>query len=519
MSTPTRNSPRPPRADGKDRFTRDQRRAILGASVGNTIEFYDFTVYGVLAVYIGQHFFPEAEPSVQLLSSFAVFGLAFLARPIGSIILGPLADRIGRKPVLIMALSGIALASFGIGILPTYETIGILAPIALVALRFLQGLSAGGEYGSGSTFMAEYSPRGRRGLGVVWIVVSTTAGVLLGTLTVTGLTLVMGTAGMADWGWRIPFILALPLGLIGWYIRQKIDESPEFQMMEATEQKTKSPLTESLKMWQNMLIIFGIGAMHATAYYSVFTYMPTYIGVVNGHGQEIALVSNIVTGLVSIGVIIAAAIWSDRVGRKTVLLVGAGTYVLIAWPAYAIVPMLNAWGAIGVHILLGASVAVFMGASAVIMTELFPAKIRASGMSLGYNIPAAVFGGGAPFVATFLIAQTGITSSAAWYVMAIAVLALVSATVLNPKKHLYDDSELAEEYEKVIAEEQSDGSLQHVVVDADGDRVSADGAAGAAGVPGTEAGAGSPVDVPPRLEAEVEQALEDVDVSRRRALD
>ena len=206
-------------------------------------------------------------------------------------------------------------------------------------------------------------------------------------------------------------------------------------------------------------------------------------------------------------------------GRKTVLLVGAGTYVLIAWPAYAIVPMLNAWGAIGVHILLGASVAVFMGASAVIMTELFPAKIRASGMSLGYNIPAAVFGGGAPFVATFLIAQTGITSSAAWYVMAIAVLALVSATVLNPKKHLYDDSELAEEYEKVIAEEQSDGSLQHVVVDADGDRVSADGAAGAAGVPGTEAGAGSPVDVPPRLEAEVEQALEDVDVSRRRALD
>lgn len=215
MSTPTRNSPRPPRADGKDRFTRDQRRAILGASVGNTIEFYDFTVYGVLAVYIGQHFFPEAEPSVQLLSSFAVFGLAFLARPIGSIILGPLADRIGRKPVLIMALSGIALASFGIGILPTYETIGILAPIALVALRFLQGLSAGGEYGSGSTFMAEYSPRGRRGLGVVWIVVSTTAGVLLGTLTVTGLTLVMGTAGMADWGWRIPFILALPLGLIG----------------------------------------------------------------------------------------------------------------------------------------------------------------------------------------------------------------------------------------------------------------------------------------------------------------
>lgn len=423
------------------RFAPKQRRAILGAAAGNAIEFYDFAVYGFLAVYIGQHFFPTGDSTTELLSTFAVFGLAFVARPVGSVIFGPLADRIGRKPVLVMVLFGIAGASALMGCLPTYQDIGVAAPVLMVLLRFVQGLSAGGEYGSGTTFILESSPRAHRGLGVSWLTVSTTVGILGGIATVTILTAALGESGMYDWGWRVPFLIALPLGIVGWYIRQRIEETPEFQVLDAEGDKARAPFRDALKMWPNMLIIFGVGAFHATAYYSVFTYMPTYISVEAGHGQTLSLVSSFVTGVFAIIALPLMASLSDRIGRRPVLLIGGGAFLALVWPVYALIPVVDGALVVVLHIVLGVAMATSLASSAVAMGELFPARVRTSGMSFGYALPAAIFGGGAPFVGTFLIAQTGLTTSASWYLIVTAVIGLAAALCMKPH-HLHDDSEI-----------------------------------------------------------------------------
>jgi MHS family proline/betaine transporter-like MFS transporter len=209
-------------------------RAITGASIGNLVEWFDFAVYGYLATYIAANFFPSNNPTASLLSTFAVFAAAFFVRPLGGIFFGPLGDRIGRQRVLATVIILMSVATFAIGLLPTYATIGVLAPILLVVARLLQGFSAGGEFGGGATFLAEYSPDDRRGFLVSWLEFSTLIGFILGSGVVLVLNSSLGEDAMTAWGWRIPFLIAGPLGAVGLYIRLRLEDTPEFRALEST---------------------------------------------------------------------------------------------------------------------------------------------------------------------------------------------------------------------------------------------------------------------------------------------
>ncbi|WP_181779340.1 MFS transporter [Pseudonocardia pini] len=416
---------------------RTRRRAFVGASVGNAIEWYDFAVYGFLASFIGAAFFPSADPATQLLSSFAVFGLTFLARPLGGLFFGPMADRLGRKRTLVVVVTMMAVSTTLIGVLPGYATIGIAAPVLLVVLRLLQGFSAGGEYGSASTFMAEYAAAGRRAFGTSWMMFSTIVGFLVGSLLAGGLGVALGTPAMGDWGWRIPFLVAGPLGAIALYIRLRLEDTPEFRALQEGERTSGSPLRETLRHRRALLIVAGIGALHATAFYLVFTYLATYLAKTAELGPGTVLVSTLVAGAVALAVLPAAATVADRVGRRPVLLAAAVGFAVCAYPAFLLLGEAGAAGAVVGHAVLAVLLACFISTSVTTMAELFPSRIRASGVSLGYNIPAALFGGTAPFVATFLVESTGNPQSPAFYFIVVALVGIVALLPLR-REDLYD---------------------------------------------------------------------------------
>src|SRR3712207_80113 len=230
------------------------RRAIVGASVGNTVQWFDFATYSFLATTLAVVFFPPCNPSAALLSTVAVFAAAFFVRPLGGIVFGPLGDKIGRQRVLATVIILMSVSTFVIGLLPSYATIGIVAPILLVVARCLQGFSAGGEFGGASTFLAEYSPDDRRGFLVSWLEFSTLIGFILGSSLVLLLTTALSEGAMTAWGWRVPFLLAGPLGLVGIYIRLRLEDTPEFRALESTGQVSSSPFRETfVENWKQIL--------------------------------------------------------------------------------------------------------------------------------------------------------------------------------------------------------------------------------------------------------------------------
>ncbi|MBC3194512.1 MFS transporter [Pseudonocardia sp. C8] len=415
-----------------------RRRAIVGGTIGHAIEFFDFTVYGFLAVYIGKLFFPSGDATAELLSSFAVFGLAFFARPLGGFVFGPLADRIGRKRVLVLVLTLMSVCSVLIGLLPTYASIGLWAPVLLVVLRCLQGFSAGGEYASGSAFLLEYAGRGRRAFGMSWLTFATTLGLAIGTLAVTGVSAAVGAEAMAEWGWRIPFLLAAPLAGVAFWIRIKLEDTPEFTAMADEGTLDPNPVRTMFAERRPLWIIVGIGAFHTASFYGVFTYLPTYIGTVNKYGATFALVSTLITAVAVMITLPVVATLSDRIGRKPVLLGGSVAFAAAVYPVFMLITVgVPAVAMIG-QLLLGVLAGFYLAASAVAMPELFPAPVRGTGVAIGFNVPNAVFGGSAPFIATFLIQQTGHIASPAWYLLALAVAAAATAFVLR-RGDLHDD--------------------------------------------------------------------------------
>lgn len=433
----TAPSSRPTTLMAPDRRVR--QRAFVGASIGNAIEWYDFAVYGFLAVYIGANFFPSGNTTTQLLSSFAVFGLSFLARPVGGLFFGPLADRIGRKRVLVMVVTMMAVSTTALGMLPTYATIGFAAPVLLVLLRLLQGFSAGGEYGSASTFMAEYAAPGRRAFSTSWMMFSTVIGFMIGSVLAGSLTVALGTETMTDWGWRIPFLIAGPLGVIALYIRLKLEDTPEFIALQDNGGLSRTPLRETFQHRRALLLIAGIGTLHATSFYLVFSYMATYMGSVLELSSGAVLASTVVAGCVALVVLPTVATLSDRVGRRPVLLAAAIGFAVLSYPLFLLIASGGAAAAVLGHVVLAALLATFISTSVTTMAELFPVRIRASGVSLGYNLPAALFGGTAPFVATYLIAETGSAQAPAFYFMATALVA-IGALLLLRSSDLHDDA-------------------------------------------------------------------------------
>jgi MFS transporter, MHS family, proline/betaine transporter len=402
------------------------RRAIVAASAGNLVEWYDFAVYVYLATTLAAIFFPQQNSTAGLLSTFAVFAAAFFARPLGGLVFGPIGDRIGRQRTLAVVIILMSASTFAIGLLPGYGSIGLAAPALLVVFRLLQGFSAGGEFGGASSYISEYSPNARRGFLTSWVEFSAVGGFLLGSAVVTALTTGLSDGSLNSWGWRIPFLFAAPLGLVGLYIRMRMEDTPKFRALEQEHATASAPLRETLtRDWGPMLSLGGLAVIQNIGFYFVLAYMPTYLTKELGFGSTASFVSSTITLVVAMALIPPLGALSDRIGRRRVLGAACVGFAVLSYPLLLVMSQGILWAAVLAHVALGILQAIFLSATIAALTELLRTRTRYSGFSISYNISVAAFGGTAPYIATWLIATTGSTLSPAFYMIAGALISLL----------------------------------------------------------------------------------------------
>ena len=408
------------------------RRAVLGATLGNCVEWFDFGVYGYLATTLGAVFFPSDDPTASLLASFAVFAIAFIARPLGGAFFGSRGDRIGRQRTLAGVILLMSAATCAIGLLPGYASIGVAAPALLVVARLLQGLSVGGEFGGASTFLAEYAPRDRRGFFTSWVQASGLLGLVLSSSMVLLLRSNLSEDAMNAWGWRVPFLCAGPLGIVGLYLRLKLEDTPEFRALQRAGGVARAPVRETItRSYRPMLQAIGLTIFPNVAFYSVFTYLQTHMVRQLGFSPGAAGLSTTLTLLAAIALVPPLGLLSDRIGRKPLLVAGCAGYAVLSYPAFLLMNQGLFVVTTGTHIVLGVLLAVYSSAFVATLTELFPPRVRYTGFAIGHNLAAALFGGVAPFLATYLIAITGNALAPAYYLLAATVATLVTLTTIR----------------------------------------------------------------------------------------
>ncbi|WP_116114441.1 MFS transporter [Amycolatopsis ruanii] len=407
------------------------RRSVAAGAVGVFVHWFDWAAYAYLASTIADVFFPDENSTAGLLAVFGVFAVSFGIRPVGALVFGPLGDRIGRKRTLSLVIFVMSGATLAIGLLPGYATLGIFAPLLLVLLRLVQGFAAGGEFGSAASFLAEHAPRRRRGFGVSWLEVGSLLGFLAGSFVFFLLSTGLSPDQLASWGWRIPFLIAAPLGVIGFVIRTKIEDTPEYRALEATGSIPRSPVRELFRHNKKQLLqAAGLMTMMHVPFYAVLTYLVTYETDHLGHSAGNAALLSTVISLAGLLLVPAFGRLSDRVGRRPVL-IGAGIALFVlATPAF----LLMRTGLAGTWIAglgLGVILAAILGTYAVWSAEIFPTRTRQGGLSIAYNLTAALFAGTVPYLMTVLISAAGSTLVPGPYLMAAAVLGLVAAFSLR----------------------------------------------------------------------------------------
>jgi MHS family proline/betaine transporter-like MFS transporter len=406
------------------------RRAVAGAAMGNAVEWFDYGIYGYLAGSIGRNFFPSDNPTTTMLLTLSGIALPFILRPLGGIVLGPLGDKFGRRVVLSLTILAMSGSTFLVAFIPNHDTIGIAAPILLVLLRLVQGFSTGGEYAGAATFIAEYAPDKRRGFYGSFLEFGTLGGFVLGASIATILQLSLSSAAMDSWGWRIAFLIAGPLGLVGFYLRTKLEDTPVFEAM-AHGETQQLPFGEMLRInWKQILNLIGIVILLNVADYLVLTYMPTYL-------QGVLKISDAEANLASVGVMLLmmlviapVGMLSDRVGRKPVMLATAIGYLLLAWPAIKLIQMLSPLPVTVGLLILGLLLVLMLGTIGSALPAMFPTKYRYGAFSIGYSISTAAFGGTAPLAVTWLIDKTQNNSVIAFYIMGAALIAIIPLLIM-----------------------------------------------------------------------------------------
>lgn len=409
------------------------KRAVTAGVIGHFVEWYDYGVYAYVATYLAAAFFNDSDPTAALLSVFATFAVAFFARPVGGLVFGSLGDRIGRQRCLATVVVLMSAATFTIGILPTYAQVGVLAPALLLTARLLQGFSAGGEIAGASSFINEYAPTNRRGALSSLLPAASATGLLFGATLMLLLSSSLSETSMGSWGWRVPFLIALPLGLVGLYLRLKIEDTPMFRALVNTAKPDPTPIRSSVKQqFKPLAIAFGATLTYGVGFYTVMSYMPTYLQEVTGFdtGQMFGI-----TCAMLITHIIALPLWgtlSDRIGRKPILLGASIALVVATYPAFRLIAEGGtAVAVLGVAI-MGAIIAAGAAPLFAFMSEMFPTRVRASSVSIGYNASVMTFGGTAPFIATFLIDQTGSKAAPSFYLVAAASAAALTLLLARP---------------------------------------------------------------------------------------
>ncbi|WP_312828723.1 MFS transporter [Pantoea anthophila] len=414
-----------------------RKRALIAGSVGNFIEWYEFAVYGFLATLIAENFFRlQGESALTgILLTYASFAIAFFFRPLGAVLFGRMGDRIGRKPTLIFVLIMMTLATAAIGLVPTYARLGVLAPLIVTGLRILQGLFAGGEYGGAVSLMTEFAPPGRRGLYGAWQSFTVALGLLAGAAIIALLSRLLTPEEMQSWGWRIPFFIALPLGGIALWLRAGMEETPAFIRQQAQpREKVTASLSDTLKT-----ILLGICRLMvwSAAGYTWLVIMPTYLQASLHTGFNEALLIAVISNLGFAVTIIPAGMLSDRIGRRTVMVSAAILLLVLSLPLLNLLQAENtATGLKGLVVFIaGGVVGLLAGPGPAMLSEMFPTRVRYTGLGLAYSLSNALFSGCAGLIITGLIKETGNPDIPAWYVMATALVSIVALMTLNKDDH------------------------------------------------------------------------------------
>lgn len=401
------------------------RRSVTGGALGNALEWFDFGVYGYFAVVIGEVFFPTEGTMASLLRSFAVFAVAFVARPFGSFVFGPLGDKIGRSRVMVMTILLMSAATALVGVLPTYAMIGVWAPVLLVILRLIQGFSAGGEYGSAATYICESAPDDRRGFLGSFLEVGTMTGYSLAAILSLILSAFLGDEAWHTWGWRVPFLCAIPLGAVGAWIRVKLEDSPAFNELRESGESEKTPLRATFRSaWRTMLLCVGMVVMLNVAYYTVLKYMPSYLTTQLGMSETTSLLLSLAI-LIGILILLPLLGWlSDKIGRKPIWYGASAGFILLSYPAFYLMHMSSAWLPFVGLAIIGLFTAFVGSVVASTLPAIFRTNVRNGGFSISYNVSTAAFGGTAPFVITWLISVFGYDYILAFYLMAAGAVAV-----------------------------------------------------------------------------------------------
>ncbi|EIC85881.1 MFS transporter [Serratia sp. M24T3] len=417
------------------------RRALVAGSVGNFIEWYEFGVYGYLATVIAGNFFTLDGQSglTGLILTYASFALAFFCRPIGAIIFGRIGDKIGRKPTLIAVVLLMTVATAIIGLLPTYAAIGVAAPLLLTLMRMLQGLFAGGEFGGAVSLMTEFAPKGKRGIYGAWQSFTVSLGLLTGVGLVALLAHFLTATQLTQWGWRIPFLLALPMGLVALWLRLQLDETPAFKQAKSIESKPlKASPGQTIKA-----IALGIGRMMgwSAGGYTFLVVMPSYLQT-SLHATFLqALVATVLANVGFALAILPAGKLSDKIGRKAVMVAAMLVIIILTFPLlHLLQDTQSSLMAKGIAVLIaGAAIGVVAGPGPAMLAEMFPTHTRYTGLGLSYSLSNAVFSGCAGLIITGLIKETGNLDIPAYYVVATCVVSLFALMTLRGNAHRQED--------------------------------------------------------------------------------
>ncbi|TDV20733.1 glycine betaine/L-proline transporter ProP [Paraburkholderia caballeronis] len=413
------------------------KRAVGAMALGNAMEWFDFGVYSYIAVTLGKVFFPSSSPSAQLIATFGTFAAAFLVRPVGGMVFGPLGDRIGRQRVLAMTMILMACGTFAIGLIPSYASIGFAAPLLLLAARLVQGFSTGGEYGGAATFIAEFATDKRRGFMGSFLEFGTLIGYVLGAGTVALLTATLSETALLDWGWRVPFLIAGPLGLVGLYIRMKLEETPAFrreaEAREAADHALPKPTLRALftEQLRPLLLCVGLVLVFNVTDYMALSYLPGYLSATLHFNETHGLFLVLLVMVLMMPMTLGFGHLSDLIGRKPVMLAGCVGLIALSVPALLLIQTGSLLPVFFGILMLGALLSCFTGAMPSALPALFPTPVRYGALAIGFNVSVSLFGGTTPLVAAWLVETTHDLMMPAYYLMGAAAIGLVTVLALR----------------------------------------------------------------------------------------
>lgn len=403
-------------------------RTVVTSMVGNLFEFYDFILFAYFAPILGKLFFPSADETTELIKAFGVFAVGFFVRPLGGIVFGHIGDKVGRKQALVLAIILMAIPTAVIGLLPTYEEIGISASILLVVMRMLQGFSMGGNYGGSITFTTEHSDPKHRGLVGSFAITSCLVGILLGSATATLFSYILSEHDLNTWGWRVPFLLGIMICFVGYYLRTKIPESPEYTEIQKSGSVSEHPVIQVFsEHWKTLTVVVLAIMLHDLSFYMLFTYMPTFMTKHLHLAEDVAFTINTINLFLVCVFTVLGAWLSDKIGRKPVMTGAALIFIFGTIPLFSMITSTsNMMTIFWAQLVFAVAAGGYFGPTAAMMVEAFPTAIRFSAIAITTNISGPLFGGTAPVLVTYLIDKMGSNMVPAFYLTGAAVLSLIA---------------------------------------------------------------------------------------------